>query len=157
MAEELFIATGSKSERYQHLLKQLEFLIQPTNSLIANMANMAAAIHHTFNWLWTGFYLEEKGQLMLGPFQGPIACTTIAKGKGVCGTAWATEQTIIVPNVLEFPGHIACSSLSLSEIVVPIFNSNNFIGVLDIDSKELNSFDDVDKGYLEKIVTLLFK
>ena len=145
----------SKTERYQNLYKQLESLVSGENDQIANMANMAAMIHETFGFWWTGFYIVKGEQLVLGPFQGPVACTRIPYGKGVCGTSWQRQETIVVPDVEEFPGHIACSSLSRSEIVVPIFCDDSVYAVLDIDSKELATFDDIDKEWLEKIVELL--
>ena len=145
----------SKTERYQNLYKQLESLVSGENDQIANMANMAAMIHETFGFWWTGFYIVKGEQLVLGPFQGPVACTRIPYGKGVCGTSWQRQETIVVPDVEEFPGHIACSSLSRSEIVVPIFSNGSVYAVLDIDSKELATFDDIDKEWLEKIVELL--
>jgi GAF domain-containing protein len=145
----------SKTEKYENLYKQLESLLEGETDPIANMANMAALIHETFGFWWTGFYIVKGEELVLGPFQGPIACTRIPYGKGVCGTAWQRRSTIVVPDVEEFPGHIACSSLSRSEIVVPIFSNNSVYAVLDIDSKELATFDDTDKEWLEKIVELL--
>lgn len=145
----------SKTERYQNLYKQLESLVSGENDQIANMANMAAMIHETFGFWWTGFYIVKGEQLVLGPFQGPVACTRIPYGKGVCGTSWQRQETILVTDVEEFPGHIACSSLSRSEIVVPIFSDGSIYAVLDIDSKELATFDDIDKEWLEKIVELL--
>ena len=145
----------NKTEKYENLYKQLESLLEGETDQIANMANMAALIHETFGFWWTGFYIVKGEELVLGPFQGPIACTRIPYGKGVCGTAWQRRSTIVVPDVEEFPGHIACSSLSRSEIVVPIFSNNSIYAVLDIDSKELATFDDTDKEWLEKIVELL--
>ena len=145
----------SKTDRYQNLYKQLESLVSGEKDQIANMANMAAMIHETFGFWWTGFYIVKGEQLVLGPFQGPVACTRIPYGKGVCGTSWQRQETIVVPDVEEFPGHIACSSLSRSEIVVPIFSNGSVYAVLDIDSKELATFDDIDKEWLEKIVELL--
>ena len=145
----------SKIKKYQELYKQLQFLLSGEDDHIANMANMAALIHETFGFWWTGFYIVKGEQLVLGPFQGPVACTRIPYGKGVCGTAWQRQETIVVPDVEEFPGHIACSSLSRSEIVVPIFRNDSVYAVLDIDSKELATFDDIDRGWLEKIVELL--
>ena len=130
-------------------------MVSGENDQIANMANMAAMIHETFGFWWTGFYIVKGEQLVLGPFQGPVACTRIPYGKGVCGTSWQRQETIVVPDVEEFPGHIACSSLSRSEIVVPIFSDGSIYAVLDIDSKELATFDDIDKEWLEKIVELL--
>lgn len=145
----------TKTEKYQELYKQMQSLLSGEDDQIANMANMAALIHETFGFWWTGFYIVKDEQLVLGPFQGPIACTRIPYGKGVCGTAWQRQETIVVPDVEEFPGHIACSSLSRSEIVVPIFRDTSVYAVLDIDSKELATFDDIDKEWLEKIVELL--
>ena len=145
----------NKTEKYQSLYKQLESLLSGEDDQIANMANMAALVHETFGFWWTGFYIVKGEQLVLGPFQGPIACTRIPYGKGVCGTSWKRQETIVVPDVEKFPGHIACSSLSRSEIVVPIFSNNEVYAVLDIDSKELATFDDADKEWLEKIVELL--
>lgn len=145
----------TKTEKYQELYKQLQSLLSGEDDQIANMANMAALIHETFGFWWTGFYIVKGEQLVLGPFQGPIACTRIPYGKGVCGTAWQRQETIVVPDVEEFPGHIACSSLSRSEIVVPIFRDTSVYAVLDIDSKELATFDDIDKEWLEKTVKLL--
>ena len=145
----------TKADKYKELYKQLDSLLKGENDQIANMANMAALIHETFGFWWTGFYIVKGEQLILGPFQGPIACTRIPYGKGVCGTSWQRQETIVVPDVEEFPGHIACSSLSRSEIVVPIFSNNEVYAVLDIDSKELATFDETDKEWLEKIVELL--
>lgn len=145
----------SNTEKYQELYKQLQSLLSGEDDQIANMANMSALIHETFGFWWTGFYIVKGEQLVLGPFQGPVACTRIPYGKGVCGTAWQRRSTIIVPDVEEFPGHIACSSLSRSEIVVPIFRNDSVYAVLDIDSKELATFDNIDKEWLEKIVELL--
>ena len=145
----------TKQETYQTLLPQIESLVAGEPDPIANMANVAAALHEVFGFWWTGFYRVEGQQLVLGPFQGPIACTRIPYGKGVCGTAWQRAETVIVPNVHEFPGHIACSSASNSEIVVPILHDGKVIAVLDIDSKDFNTFDEIDKMYLEKIVTFL--
>ena len=145
----------NKTEKYQQLYKQLESLLDGESDQIANMANMAALIHETFGFWWTGFYIVKDEQLVLGPFQGPVACTRIPYGKGVCGTAWQRQETIVVPDVEEFPGHIACSSLSRSEIVVPIFADGSVYAVLDLDSKELATFDQTDKEWLEQIVELL--
>jgi len=144
---------------YEQILPQIQSLVAGETNLIANMANVTAVLHETFGFWWTGFYLVKSGeknekQLVLGPFQGPIACTRIPFGKGVCGTAWQRKETIVVPDVEQFPGHIACSSLSRSEIVVPVARNNEIIAVLDIDSKQLNAFDETDKIYLEKIVAL---
>lgn len=155
MAEDLQIAKGSKEEQYQNLLPQIGGLLQGEPNQIANLANIAAALKEQFNFFWVGFYLVEGDELVLGPFQGPVACTRIKKGRGVCGGAWAQEKTLIVPDVEQFPGHIACSSLSRSEIVLPVFKQEQIIAVLDIDSSELNSFDEVDEKYLTQILQLL--
>lgn len=144
-----------KNSRYGSLYRQIESLVDGEDDMIANMANMAAFIHETFGFWWTGFYIVKDGQLVLGPFQGPVACTRIPFGKGVCGTAWKRQESIVVPDVELFPGHIACSSLSRSEIVVPIFHKEEVLAVLDIDSKELSTFDETDRVWLEKIVRLL--
>ena len=143
--------------KYQEIYKQTESVVSDENDLIANMANTAALLHETFGFWWTGFYIVKDNQLVLGPFQGPVACTRIGFGKGVCGTAWERRETIVVPDVHKFPGHIACSSLSQSEIVVPMFKNDEVYAVLDIDSKVLATFDDTDKEWLEKIVALLCK
>ena len=155
MAEELKIQDGSKEEKYQALIPQVKAVMEGERDLIANMANLASMLHETFGFWWTGFYRVSEDELVLGPFQGPLACTRIKKGKGVCGTAWQRGETVIVPDVDAFPGHIACSSLSRSEIVVPIWKNGKVFAVLDIDSKELNTFDDTDKQYLEAIYQLL--
>ena len=144
-----------KDEKYQLLYKQVQSILEGESDMIANMANVSALIHREFGFWWTGFYRVCDGELVLGPFQGPVACTRIPYGKGVCGTSWQRQETIVVPDVEEFPGHIACSSLSRSEIVVPIFCDDSVYAVLDIDSKELATFDDIDKEWLEKIVELL--
>lgn len=141
----------TKEEKYEALLPQLQSLVSGESDTIANMANIAAALHETFGFWWTGFYRVEGNELVLGPFQGPIACTRIPFGRGVCGTAWQRGETVIVPNVHEFPGHIACSSASNSEIVVPIRQNGQIIAVLDIDSREFATFDETDRCYLEKI------
>ena len=159
MAEELNIIEGTKEEKYEALLKQIESVVADESDLIANMANVASMIHETFHFWWTGFYrvISDK-ELVLGPFQGPLACTRIRKGRGVCGTAWAESKTQVVPDVDLFPGHIACSSASRSEIVVPLFDEKGDVfAVLDIDSAELNTFDETDKVYLEKIADLMKK
>ena len=145
----------SKTGKYQEIYKQIESIVGGETDQIANMANTAALLHEAFGFWWTGFYIVKGGQLVLGPFQGPVACTRIGFGKGVCGASWERRETIVVPNVHEFPGHIACSSLSQSEIVVPMFRDNEVYAVLDIDSKELSTFDEVDKEWLERIVELL--
>lgn len=155
MAEHLDIVQGTKSEKYEALYPQIEAVVGAESDSIANMANMASMLHETFGFWWTGFYRVIDGMLVLGPFQGPLACTRIKKGKGVCGTAWATEQTQVVPDVDQFPGHIACSSASKSEIVVPIRKDGEIIAVLDIDSAELSTFDEIDQLWLEKMVQLL--
>lgn len=155
MAEDLTINKGTKEEQYQSLLPQIKGLITGEDNLIANLANIAAALKEQFNFFWVGFYLVENNQLVLGPFQGPVACTRIAYNRGVCGTAWAKEETIIVPNVDEFPGHIACSSLSKSEIVIPIFQEGKCIGILDVDSDQLDAFDHVDAKYLQEVLNYL--
>lgn len=155
MAENLRIAEGGKSEKYELLYKQIASLIEAESDPIANMANVSSMLHQTFGFWWTGFYRVVRGELVLGPFQGPMACTRIAKGKGVCGTAWSEGRTQVVEDVDKFPGHIACSSLSRSEIVVPIWRNNEVIGVLDIDSEHLATFDSTDQEWLERIVQLL--
>jgi L-methionine (R)-S-oxide reductase len=156
MAEDLLIVNGTKEERYQSLLPQVRGILDGETDLIANLANVCGALKEQFNWLWIGFYLVKKEELVLGPFQGPVACTRIKKGKGVCGAAWAQQQVLIVPDVEKFPGHIACSSLSRSEIVLPLFDQHkHVIGVLDIDSTELNEFDSTDQHYLQQIIDLI--
>ena len=179
MSEDLNIVAGTKPEQYESLVPQIKGLLEGETDLVANLANVVAALKEQFKWLWIGFYLVKPAsvkvtaatkisvdtssyakasadmELVLGPFQGPIACTRIRKGKGVCGTSWAKAQTIIVPDVENFPGHIACSSLSRSEIVVPITRNNEVIAVLDVDSEELDHFDETDKVYLEQIVELI--
>ncbi len=155
MAEDLNLATGTKEEQYVALLPQLRALLDGETDEIANMANMAAALKEQFGFFWVGFYVVKGGELVLGPFQGPVACTRIGKGRGVCGTAWANAETVVVPDVDAFPGHIACSSLSRSEIVVPVRRRGEVVGVLDVDSERLDAFDDVDKRFLEEIVGLL--
>lgn len=143
-----------KIEKYKLLYNQIKSLIQNENDTIANMSNVVAIIHETFKFWWTGFYRVINNELVLGPFQGPIACTRIGYGKGVCGTSWKEAKTIVVEDVHEFPGHIACSSASKSEIVVPIFKDSHVVGVLDIDSENLATFDNIDKEWLEKIIEL---
>ncbi len=155
MAEELIVAQGGKQERYDLLYRQVVTLIKGESDKIANMANVAAMIHYTINPLWTGFYRVEGDELVLGPFQGPLACSRIAFGRGVCGAAWQREETVVVEDVELFPGHIACSSLSRSEIVVPVKHDGRVVAVLDIDSTEVGTFDDVDREWLERIVSLL--
>ena len=157
MAEDFKIGTGSKEERYKLLFAQAEAMLHDESDEVAAMANLAAMIHLSFGFWWTGFYRVVGNELVLGPFQGPVACTRIGYGRGVCGTAWREEQTIIVEDVEKFPGHIACSSLSRSEIVVPVWRNNRVCAVLDIDSEHLATFDSTDSEWLEKIVALLKK
>jgi L-methionine (R)-S-oxide reductase len=156
MAEDLtIIQSTGKAEQYQSLIPQIEALLDGEADIVANMANICAALKEQFKWFWVGFYIVKADELVLGPFQGPVACTRIAKGRGVCGTSWAEAKTLIVPDVDAFPGHIACSSLSRSEIVLPVFKANEVMAVLDVDSEDLNTFDDTDAQYLEQIVKLL--
>ncbi len=155
MAEKLIISGDSKAEKYEVLYKQIKELVGYETDEIANMANISSMIHETFEFLWTGFYRVVGEELVLGPFQGPLACSRIKFGKGVCGTAWKEECSLVVPDVEQFPGHIACSSLSRSEIVVPVFSDGVIVAVLDIDSRELSTFDEEDRFWLEKIVSLL--
>ncbi|RZL45491.1 MAG: GAF domain-containing protein [Pedobacter sp.] len=156
MAEDLTIAkTGNKEEQYLSLIPQIEALLYGETDQIANLANVCAALKEQFNWFWVGFYLVKDGELVLGPFQGPVACTRIKRGKGVCGSSWERNEILIVPNVDEFPGHIACATASKSEIVLPLYKDENIIGVLDVDSEYLAHFDDVDGKYLNQIIKLL--
>lgn len=155
MAEELQISQGGKDEKYALLYKQIVALVENEDDAIANMANVAAMIHTTFGFWWTGFYRVIDGELILGPFQGPLACSRIAYGRGVCGTAWKEAMTQVVPDVEKFPGHIACSSASKSEIVVPVIKNGEVAAVLDIDSEHLATFDTTDKLWLERIAGLL--
>lgn len=155
MAEDLIVHSGLKEEKYKTLIPQLKALCEGETNRIANLANVAAAIKQTFDYFWVGFYLVEGEELVLGPFQGTIACTRIQKNKGVCGTAWERKETILVDDVNEFPGHIACSSLSQSEIVVPLIKDQEVIGVLDVDHSETNTFDAIDETYLNEICTWL--
>jgi L-methionine (R)-S-oxide reductase len=162
MAEDLQIITGSKAEIYQSIIPQIKALLDGEPDLIANLANVTAALKEQFNWLWVGFYLvkpfgfaQDDKELVLGPFQGPVACTRIKKGRGVCGASWRDTITLIVPDVEKFPGHIACSSLSRSEIVIPVIQNNEVIAVLDVDSELLNHFDETDKKYLEEIIAVI--
>jgi GAF domain-containing protein len=156
MAEDLHILTSvDKTEQYQSLIPQIEALVFGEKDLVANLANICAALKEQFGWFWVGFYLVKNNELVLGPFQGPVACTRIAYGKGVCGAAWEQGQTLVVPDVEAFPGHIACSSLSRSEVVVPIFENGDIVAVLDVDSELLDHFDSTDAAYLEQIVTLV--
>jgi L-methionine (R)-S-oxide reductase len=153
MAENLVKIEGSKAEMYKSINAQIFALINGEPDLVANLANITAALKEQYDWLWVGFYLVKEDELVLGPFQGPIACTRIKKGRGVCGTAWEKATTLIVPNVENFAGHIACSSLSKSEIVIPIIRNEMVVGVLDVDSELLNHFDEVDAQYLEEIIS----
>jgi L-methionine (R)-S-oxide reductase len=155
MAEDLNIIVGQKKEKYESLIPQLKGLLEGEDDLVANMANLAAALKEQFGWLWVGFYLVKKEELVLGPFQGPIACTRIKKGRGVCGASWQQAATLIVPDVEKFPGHIACSSLSKSEIVIPVIKNDEVVAVLDVDSTRLNEFDETDQKYLETIISLV--
>lgn len=157
MAESLIISEGDKSKKYSVLYNQIVSLLEDEEDMTANMANISSMIHHTFGFLWTGFYRVAGNELILGPFQGPLACSRIRFGKGVCGTAWKEARTVIVPDVDEFPGHIACSSASRSEIVVPLFIGTDVTAVLDIDSQEPDTFDKTDKEWLEKIADILME
>jgi len=151
MAEDLNIISGEKAEMYQHLLPQIKALLSGETDLIANLSNTIAALREQFGFFWVGFYVVKQNELVLGPFQGPVACTRIQLGKGVCGTAWKQAETIVVPDVELFPGHITCSSASRSEIVIPVIKNENVVAVLDVDSAELNSFDSTDAYYLEEL------
>jgi L-methionine (R)-S-oxide reductase len=165
MAEDLMIIQGTKEEQYSQLFPQIKSLLDGEPDLIANLANVCAALKEQFGWLWIGFYLvkpssakafsEKSEELVLGPFQGPVACTRIRKGRGVCGTSWLEAKTLIVPDVEKFPGHIVCSTLSKSEIVVPVIRNNKVVAVLDVDSSSLNTFDETDQQYLEDIIALI--
>lgn len=155
MAESILLSSGNKQEQYEQLLPQILAITQAESDLIANLANTTAMLKQQFGWFWVGFYLVKGTELVLGPFQGTLACTRIAKGKGVCGSAWQQAQTIVVPDVDQFPGHIACSSDSKSEIVVPIIRNGEVIGVLDVDSDAYNDFDEIDKQYLESLINQL--
>jgi len=156
MAEDLTIITSTdKKEQYTSLIPQIEALLYGETDLVANLANVAAALKEQFKWFWVGFYLVKNNELVLGPFQGPVACTRIAKGKGVCGSSWEQAKTLIVPDVDAFPGHIACAAASRSEIVLPLFRNNEVIGVLDVDSEHLAQFDETDAHYLEQVVRLI--
>lgn len=156
MAEDLNITTSTdKTEQYTTLIPQIESLLYGEPDLVANLANISAALKEQFKWFWVGFYMVKDNELVLGPFQGPVACTRIKLGKGVCGTAWQQAKTLIVPDVEAFPGHIACSSLSQSEIVVPVFHDGEVVGVLDVDSELLDQFDETDARFLEQVVKLL--
>lgn len=155
MAEDLHITSGTKTEQYENLLPQIKGLLEGEADLTANLANIAASLKEQFNWWWVGFYIVKNEELVLGPFQGPVACTRIKKGRGVCGSSWAQAATLIVPDVEKFPGHIACSSLSKSEIVVPIIRNNEVVAVLDVDSELYDHFDAVDQSYLQQITELI--
>lgn len=155
MAENLIITEGDKEQQYQTLFPQIEALLAGETDMTANMANVAAALKQTFDFFWVGFYVVKEDMLVLAPFQGPIACTRIRHGKGVCGTAWKEAKTLIVPDVEQFPGHIACNAASRSEIVIPVIREGKVMAVLDIDSDKLDSFDEVDASYLERICGLL--
>lgn len=158
MAEELIIAqSADKAEKYRTLVPQIEALVQGENDVVANLSNVAAALKQTMNFFWVGFYMVKDNQLVLGPFQGPIACTRINFGKGVCGASWKEKKTILVPNVDEFPGHIACSSASKSEIVLPAFKNGEVALVLDVDSDQLNDFDETDAKALEQVMRIVEK
>ena len=152
MSEDLVIIEAPKEEQYKNLLPQIRGLLEGETDLIANLANIVAALKEQFNWLWVGFYLVKNEELVVGPFQGPVACTRIKKGRGVCGTSWAEARTLIVPDVEKFPGHIACSSLSRSEIVVPVIRNNEVVAVLDVDSEMTDHFDTTDEKYLNQVV-----
>lgn len=156
MAEDLQIIAGSKQEQYEALIPQIKGLLEGERNLVANLGNVAAALKEQFGWLWVGFYIVDKPEeLVLGPFQGPVACTRIKKGRGVCGSSWAEEKTVIVADVEQFPGHIACSSASRSEIVVPVVKAGMVVAVLDVDSEHLAHFDTEDQHYLEQIVAMI--
>lgn len=157
MAEELVLQQGHKVDQYQSILPQIQAIVEDESDVIANLANICAALKQQFGWFWIGFYLVKGNELVLGPFQGPIACTRIAKGRGVCGSAWQQQQVIVVPDVDQFPGHIACSSDSKSEIVLPIMKNGECVGVLDIDSDELNQFDEIDAEYLKQLMSVIEK
>jgi L-methionine (R)-S-oxide reductase len=155
MAEDLHIITGTKQEQYLQLLPQIKGLLDGETDLIANMGNICAALKEQFKWLWVGFYIVKNNELVLGPFQGPVACTRIKKGRGVCGTSWQENKILIVPDVEKFPGHIACSSLSKSEIVLPLSTNNMVWAVLDVDSEAYNMFDETDSSFLQEIIALV--
>lgn len=159
MSEDLRIPAHnlSRQQRYQELIPQVQALVSGEQDLVANLANIAAALHETFGFLWVGFYLVQQDTLVLGPFQGPVACTRIAKGKGVCGTAWLQRRNIIVPDVEQFPGHIACSSRSRSEIVLPAFRDGEVFLVMDVDSEDLNHFSELDESGLQEIIRIIEK
>lgn len=155
MAEDLNLIKGDKTTQYQSLIPQIKALLEGEPDLVANMGNITAALKEQFNWLWVGFYVVKDNELVLAPFQGPVACTRIRKGRGVCGTSWQNAATLIVPDVEQFPGHIACSSLSRSEIVIPVFKDGEVVAVLDADSELLQHFDTTDQLFLEEIAGFL--
>ncbi len=155
MSEDLILSQGTREEQYVELIPQIAAILEGEPDMIANLANISAALKQQFNWLWIGFYLVKEGVLVLGPFQGPIACTRIQKGRGVCGTAWEQNKTLIVPDVNAFPGHISCSSLSKSEIVIPLIRNGEVFGVLDIDHTDYATFDETDKLFLTEILSLI--
>ncbi len=155
MADDLTIIEGSKEEQYETLLPQIFALIEDETDFIANLANISGALKEQFKWWWVGFYLVKEETLVLGPFQGPVACTRISMGRGVCGAAWQQKKVLIVPDVNDFPGHISCNSASKSEIVLPIIKNNTVVGVLDVDSEYLNHFDETDQKYLEQLLAKL--
>ena len=155
MAEDLTIIAGTREEQFETLIPQIKGLLEGETDLVANLANTVAALKEQFKWLWIGFYLVKGNELVLGPFQGPVACTRIKKGRGVCGASWAQKKTLIVPDVELFPGHIACSSQSRSEIVLPVIRNGEVVAVLDVDSEELDQFSVVDQTYLEQIINLI--
>jgi len=155
MAEDLQLNTGTRTEQYESLIPQIRGLLEGEPDLIANLANITDAVKEQFGWLWVGFYIVKADELVLGPFQGPVACTRIRKGKGVCGSSWEQARTLIVPDVERFPGHIACSSLSRSEIVLPVIRNGRVVAVLDVDSVSLDQFDTTDQHYLEQILNLI--
>lgn len=155
MAEDLTIVQGDKVSKYESLYPQIKGLLEGENDLIANLSNISAALKEQFGWLWVGFYLVKGDQLVLGPFQGPVACTRIHYGKGVCGKAWELQKILLIPDVEAFPGHIACSSSSRSEVVIPLIHQGKVVGVLDVDSEDLAHFDNTDLHWLEKITSLI--
>lgn len=155
MAEDLHISSGTKAEQYGSLIPQISAILEGETDLVANLANVTAALKEQFGWFWVGFYIVKNDELVVGPFQGPVACTRIKKGRGVCGTSWERAETVIVPDVGKFPGHIACSSLSRSEIVVPLIRNGEVVAVLDVDSSDLDQFDADDEKFLTEIVNLI--
>ena len=155
MSDDLQVISGTREEQYKSLLPQIKAVVEAETDIIANLANTCACLKEQFNWLWIGFYIVKNEELVLGPFQGPLACTRIKKGKGVCGTSWVKKETLIVPDVNAFAGHITCSSLSLSEIVVPVIRDGQVVAVLDVDSDKYNEYDEIDKKYLQEVVDYL--